>query len=142
MTVAGNTIKLTNIPSEVWAGRTIKHAAVGGRFRQQGAGDSSGQLSANPTVPGPQPALRETSERRRRLGRCTPQTVPNFTAVLYFFGREIQGQNVPSADRRVVGVRASNLDTYGTRGKVEADLDIYNKLKADARRHGDAGFRL
>ena len=68
---------------------------------------------------------------------CTPETVPGFSAVLYFFGREIHKvEKVPVGLINVSwgGSRIESWithDGYASHPELKKELDDYNKLKND-----------
>src|SRR5262249_55671615 len=67
---------------------------------------------------------------------CTPQTIPNFSAVLYFFGREIhKAQNVPVGLIAVSWGGSSinpwiSTEGYETRPELKDELEQLKKMKA------------
>lgn len=100
MTVSGkNTVELTDIlVGEVWLGSgqsnmqwTLTQSA-GAEQEIAAANHPQIRLFSVPLVPSGTPALDVVSSWKE----CSPQTAPAFSAVLYFYGREIQQHlNVP-----------------------------------------------
>jgi len=141
MTVTGkNTLKLTNIlVGEVWAGS-------GQSNMQQSVAASSNKDQEIQAADYPQIRLFLVPNRlsAKSIGDvnaawvvCTPQTIPNFTAVLYFFGREIHKTlNVPVG---LIGVSWGGsriepwitYEQFAAQPELKPDLDNFNKLKAD-----------
>lgn len=141
MTVAGkNTIKITNIlVGEVWGGSgqsnmqwSVTASANSGQEIQQ-ANYPLIRLFLVPLRLSPNPI----DDVDAKWVVCTPDTVPGFTAVLYFFGREIhKALNVPVG---LIGVSwgGSRIEPWMTYAQFAAqpelkpELDKYNQLKAD-----------
>src|SRR5262249_21837157 len=81
---------------------------------------------------------------------CSPETIPSFTAVLYFFGREIHKTlNVPVG---LIGVSwgGSRIEPWidfahaAGQPELKSDLEAYNKLRDEritARRASVAQFK-
>jgi sialate O-acetylesterase len=141
MTVAGkNTLKLTNIlVGEVWAGSgqsnmqwSVSQSANKDQ-EIQAADYPQIRLFLVPNVLSPKPL----SDVTAGWVVCTPQMIPNFTAVLYFFGREIHKTlNVPVG---LIGVSWGGsriepwitYEQFAAQPELKPDLDNFNKLKAD-----------
>jgi sialate O-acetylesterase len=141
MTVAGkNTIKITNIlVGEVWGGS-------GQSNMQQSVGGSALKEQEIPAANYPQIRLflvpnRLSSKPINDVAAtwvvCSPQTIPSFSAVLYFFGREIHKvQNVPVG---LIGVSWGGsriepwmtYEQFASQPELKPDLANYDKLKAD-----------
>ena len=141
MTVAGkNTLKITNIlVGEVWGGSgqsNMEWSVASSANKEQeiqAANYPQMRLFLVPRRLSPSPV----SDVNAAWVVCTPQTIPNFSAVLYFFGREIHKvQNVP------VGLIADSwggsriepwmtYEQFAAQPELKPDLDNYNKLKAD-----------
>ena len=139
MTVAGkNTIKITNIlVGEVWGGSgqsnmqwSVNQTANSGQEIQQ-ANYPQIRLFLVPLRLSPVPLDNVDA----KWVVCTPETIPGFTAVLYFFGREIHKTlNVPVG---LIGVSwgGSRIEPWMTYAQFAAqpelkpELDNYNKLK-------------
>ena len=96
MTVTGkNEIKLSNIlVGEVWVGsgqsnmQMAVQQSVNGGDEVKAAKHPKIRLFLVPLVPSGTPA----DDVNARWVECSPETVPGFSAVLYFFGREIHQQ--------------------------------------------------
>ena len=96
MTVKGkNEITLTNIlVGEVWLGSGQSNMqwsvqqSVNGAEEIKTATSPKMRLFLVPLVPSGTP----TADVNARWVECSPETIPGFSAVLYFFGREIQQQ--------------------------------------------------
>ena len=96
MTVTGkNEIKLTNIlVGEVWVGSGQSNMQMSVQQSLNGAEEiktakhSKIRLFLVPLVPSGTPA----DDVNTRWVECSPETIPGFSAVLYFFGREIHQQ--------------------------------------------------
>src|SRR5262245_32699081 len=141
MTVAGkNTLKLANIlVGEVWGGSGQSNMEWS--VSQSANKDQEIQAANYPQirlflVP-KRLSAKPIADVSAAWVACTPQTIPNFSAVLFFFGREIQKtQNVPVG---LIGVSwgGSRIEPWMTyeqfaaQPELKPDLDIYNKLKAD-----------
>jgi sialate O-acetylesterase len=141
MTVAGkNSIKVTNIlVGEVWAGSGQSNMQWS--VSQSANKDQEIQAADFPQI---RLFLVPNVLSAKALGDvnaawvvCSPQTIPNFTAVLYFFGREIHKTlNVPVG---LIGVSWGGsriepwitYDQFAAQPELKPDLDNFNKLKAD-----------
>ncbi len=141
MTVAGkNTIKLTNIlVGEVWAGS-------GQSNMQWSVTNSSNKDQEIFAANFPQIRLflvpnRLSSKPLNDVNAgwvvCSPETIPNFTAVLYFFGREIHKTlNVPVG---LIGVSWGGsriepwitYEQFAAQPELKPELDNINKARAD-----------
>jgi sialate O-acetylesterase len=141
MTIAGkNTLKIANIlVGEVWAGsgQSNMQMSVGASANNaqeiQAADYPQIRLFLVPLRLSPTPL----ADVKAEWVVCTPQTIPSFSAVLYFFGREIHKvQNVPVGLIAVSwgGSRIEPWMTYSqfaAQPELKEELDNYNKLKAD-----------
>lgn len=138
MTVAGkNTIQLTNIlVGEVWAGSgqsnmqwSVK-ASTNSDEEIKSAKDPSIRLFLVPLRLSPHPL----DDVEAKWVECTPETVPPFSAALYFFGREIhKALGVPVGLIAVSwgGSRIEswiNHDGYAAEPELKRELDDYDKL--------------
>ncbi len=141
MTVAGkNTLKLTNIlVGEVWGGSGQSNMEWS--VNQSANRDQEIQNATYPQIRLFLVPKRLSSKPLDNVNAawvvCSPQTIPSFSAVLYFFGREIhKAQNVP------VGLIADSwggssiqpwisTEGYETRPELKNDLAALNKTKAD-----------
>ena len=147
LTVKGtNEIKLSDVLiGDVWlcSGQSNMEWTVGG-LRRDDQGKKVAEAAANPMLRLFQVQKRISAtprsdlDRTRNAGRwleCTPETVTNFSAVGYFFGRDIQkSQNVP------VGLISSNwggtpAEAWTSREALEAVeplkyyVERFDKLK-------------
>jgi sialate O-acetylesterase len=141
MTVAGkNSIKITNIlVGEVWggSGQSNMEQSVAGSANKdqeiQAANFPSIRLFLVPKRLSPKPL----NDVNASWVVCSPQTIPNFTAVLYFFGREIhKAQNVPVGliGDSWGGSRIEPWMTYeqfAAQPELKPDLENYNKAKEE-----------
>jgi sialate O-acetylesterase len=141
MTVAGkNTIKISNIlVGEVWGGSgqsnmqwSVAASANSGQEIQQ-ANYPQMRLFLVPLRLSPSPL--DNVDAKWLV--CTPETIPSFSAVLYFFGREVyKALNVPVG---LIGVSwgGSRIEPWMTypqfaaQPELKPELDNYEKLKAD-----------
>jgi sialate O-acetylesterase len=141
MTVAGkNTIKLTNIlVGEVWAGSGQSNMEWNVRISANG--NEEIQAAKHPKirlflVP-KRLAHAPIDDVDARWVECSPESIPNFSAVLYYFGREIhQKLNVP-VGLITVAWGGSRIEPWTTLAEFEsnpvlkAELEAYNKSKAE-----------
>ncbi len=141
MTVAGkNTLRLTNIlVGEVWGGSgqsNMQWSVASSVNKDQeiaAANYPKIRLFLVPLRLAPAPL----DDVNAAWVECTPQTVGNFPAALYFFGREIHKvQQVPVG---LIGVSwgGSRIESwispaqYAAQPELKPELDAFNKLKAD-----------
>lgn len=147
MTVAGkNTIKIENIViGEVWAGSGQSNMQWA--VRQSANAKAEMAAANNPqirlfVIPNRVSAV-PLDDVRAKWVVCTPDTVAGSSAVLYFFGRDLQKTlNVPVGLITVAwgGTRIEPwipAESFSTRPELKAELETYNTAmtrRSNARR--------
>ncbi|MFO0947306.1 MAG: sialate O-acetylesterase [Planctomycetota bacterium] len=144
VTVTGkNSIKLTNVlVGEVWAGSgqsNMQWSVAMSKDKDkeiQEAKYPNIRLFLVPLRLSPYPL----EDVEARWVECSPETVPNFSAVLYFFGREIYLKEKVPVGLIAVSWGGSRIqswityDQYAAQPELKGELAEFDKAKADRQK--------